>query len=50
MTSESVNNIQPGFATKTRWGNALDEGWLAAIFYVCFSTHSPFYTLAEKSL
>lgn len=46
--SESGNNIQLSFATKTRWGDAIDQGWLAAIFYVCFSTHSPFYKLAEK--
>jgi len=50
MHSENVNNIQLGFSTKTRWGDAIDQGWLAAIFYVCFSTHSPFYKLAEKSL
>lgn len=28
----------------------LDQGWLAAVFYVYFSTHSFFYELAEESL
>ena len=49
MHSESVNNIQLGFATKTRWGDAIDQGWLLLFFMFVFLLIVPFINWQRKA-